>query len=33
MEVKVWRGGAEGGRFQSFEVPRQPSQTVLDAVT
>jgi fumarate reductase iron-sulfur subunit len=32
MEVKVWRGGAEGG-FQSFEVPRQPSQTVLDVVT
>ena len=32
MEVKVWRGGAEG-RFQSFDVPRQPSQTVLDVVT
>ena len=32
MEVKVWRGGAEGA-FQSFEVPRLPSQTVLDVVT
>jgi fumarate reductase iron-sulfur subunit len=30
--VSVWRGGTEG-RFQSFEVPRQPSQTVLDVVT
>jgi fumarate reductase iron-sulfur subunit len=32
MEVKVWRGGAAGS-YQSFEVPRQPSQTVLDVVT
>ncbi len=32
MEVRVWRGGAEGA-FQSFEVPRLPSQTVLDVVT
>jgi fumarate reductase iron-sulfur subunit len=32
MEVKVWRGGAQGA-FQAFEVPRQPSQTVLDVVT
>jgi fumarate reductase iron-sulfur subunit len=32
VEVKVWRGGADGA-FQSFEVPRQPSQTVLDVVT
>jgi len=32
MEVKVWRGDATG-RFESFEVPRQPSQTVLDVVT
>src|SRR6185369_2285326 len=30
--VAVWRGGAEG-RYESFEVPRQPSQTVLDVVT
>jgi fumarate reductase iron-sulfur subunit len=28
----VWRGGADGA-FQAFEVPRQPSQTVLDVVT
>ncbi|HUP96400.1 MAG TPA: succinate dehydrogenase/fumarate reductase iron-sulfur subunit [Usitatibacter sp.] len=32
LRVAVWRGGAGGG-FQSFEVPRQPSQTVLDVVT
>ncbi len=32
LHVRVWRGGAEG-RFQQFEVPRQPSQTVLDVVT
>lgn len=31
LEVKVWRGGAEG-KYQSFEVPRHPSQTVLDVV-
>ena len=30
--MKVWRGGAEGS-LQSFEVPRYPSQTVLDVVT
>jgi fumarate reductase iron-sulfur subunit len=32
LQVSVWRGGSEG-RFQSFDVPRQPSQTVLDVVT
>ena len=32
MEVRVWRGGAEG-HFEAFEVPRTPSQTVLDVVT
>jgi fumarate reductase iron-sulfur subunit len=32
LKVAVWRGGGEG-RFQSFEVPRRPSQTVLDVVT
>jgi fumarate reductase iron-sulfur subunit len=32
LEVKVWRGGS-GGAFEAFEVPRQPSQTVLDVVT
>jgi fumarate reductase iron-sulfur subunit len=32
LDVRVWRGGAEG-RFQSFEVPREESQTVLDVVT
>ena len=32
MKVSVWRGGADGG-LQTFEVPRFPSQTVLDVVT
>jgi fumarate reductase iron-sulfur subunit len=31
LNVKVWRG-KERGEFQSFEVPRHPSQTVLDVV-
>jgi len=32
LRVKVWRG-AEQGAFQSFDVPRQASQTVLDVIT
>ena len=32
LKVSVWRGGAEGS-FQEFDVPRHPSQTVLDVVT
>jgi fumarate reductase iron-sulfur subunit len=32
LRVQVWRGGAEGS-FQSFDVPRHASQTVLDVVT
>jgi fumarate reductase iron-sulfur subunit len=32
LKVDVWRGGAQGA-FESFEVPRHPSQTVLDVVT
>jgi fumarate reductase iron-sulfur subunit len=32
LSVRVWRGGAQGA-FQSFEVPRHASQTVLDVVT
>ena len=32
MRVSVWKGGAAGA-FREFEVPRQPSQTVLDVVT
>ena len=32
MDVRVWRGGADGC-FESFEVPRHASQTVLDVVT
>ena len=32
LNVRVWRGAASG-EFQSFEVPRYASQTVLDVVT
>jgi fumarate reductase iron-sulfur subunit len=32
LKVSVWRGAARGS-FQEFEVPRHPSQTVLDVVT
>ena len=32
LRVRVWRGGADGA-LQAFEVPRYPSQTVLDVVT
>jgi len=32
LKVRVWRSGG-GGAFQSFEVPRHASQTVLDVVT
>ena len=31
MQVKVWRGRVDGA-FQTFDVPRHPSQTVLDVV-
>jgi succinate dehydrogenase iron-sulfur subunit len=33
LSVSVWRGQEESGHFQSFEVPRLESQTVLDVVT
>ena len=35
LSVRVWRGGPESGagRFDSFDVPRLPAQTVLDVVT
>jgi fumarate reductase iron-sulfur subunit len=33
LDVRIWRGGERGGDFVRYEVPRQPSQTVLDVVT
>ena len=30
--LKVWRGTAEDGRFESFQVPFEPGQSVLDAL-
>jgi fumarate reductase iron-sulfur subunit len=32
LTVEIWRG-TEEGRFETYEVPTQPSQTVLDLVT
>ena len=32
LRVSVWRGTREG-KFQEYEVPRHPSQTILDVVT
>ena len=33
LTVSVWRGSPQGGQFETFEVPRQESQTVLDVVS
>ena len=33
ITVSVWRGDSDGGAYESFAVPKQPSQTVLDVVT
>ena len=33
ITVRVRRGNADAGRFETFEVPQQPSQTILDVVT
>jgi len=31
--LKIWRGAArDGGRFDSFEVPFEPGQSVLDGL-
>ena len=32
MDVEIWRGDANGGTFQTHQVPRYASQTVLDVV-
>ncbi len=32
MQVSVWRGEGDQGRFQQFEVPALENQTVLDVV-
>ncbi|MEM7260214.1 MAG: 2Fe-2S iron-sulfur cluster-binding protein [Pseudomonadota bacterium] len=33
LQVRVWRGTAAGGDYQSYQVPVQSNQTVLDVVT
>jgi len=33
LEVGVWRGDGSSGRLVTYQVPRQPSQTILDVVT
>jgi fumarate reductase iron-sulfur subunit len=32
IEVRIWRGGAEG-RYETYQAPRRENQTVLDVVT
>ena len=32
MDVSIWRGG-DDGEYQTYQVPRLESQTVLDVVT
>jgi fumarate reductase iron-sulfur subunit len=32
LDVSVWRGDGRGGKFESFQVPGQESQTILDVV-
>src|SRR4051812_16641990 len=32
LRVRIWRGG-ESGEFETYEVPRLESQTILDVVT
>lgn len=33
LDVNIWRGTAEGGALQSYQVPARERQTVLDVVT
>ena len=33
ISVRVWRGTSSGGEFERYQVPQQPSQTILDVVT
>lgn len=33
LSVSVWRGDSEGGSYQTFEVPAQVNQTILDVVS
>ncbi|CAM5466173.1 Fumarate reductase iron-sulfur subunit OS=Afipia felis OX=1035 GN=frdB_1 PE=3 SV=1 [Afipia felis] len=32
LDVSVWRGNSAGGKFESFQVPDQKNQTILDVV-
>lgn len=33
MDVSIWRGDQHSGRFESYQVPAQDSQTILDVVS
>ncbi len=33
LSVSVWRGNHEGGAYETFEVPAQDNQTILDVVS
>ena len=31
-QLKIWRGDAEAGRLETYEVPFEPGQSVLDGL-
>lgn len=33
MKVSVWRGAGETGRYETFDVPAEDNQTILDVVS
>ena len=33
IDVSIWRGQGDEGRYETFRVPMRESQTVLDIVT
>ena len=33
LNVHIWRGSGEEGHYQTFQVPMQESQTILDVVS
>jgi len=33
ITVRIWRGDARGGDYETFLIPDKPNQTILDAVT
>ena len=33
MDVSVWRGDAAAGTYETFQVPAEENQTILDVVS